>query len=46
MMAAFDEGDCQQSADGPNVAMEGVDGSLDSSSSFDGFDTGHSADEE
>lgn len=46
MMAAFDEGDCLRSADGPNVSMEGADGSLDANSSFDGFDTGHSAGEE
>ena len=43
MLAAFDEGDCLQSADALDAATTGMYGSMDTSSSFDGFDTGHEA---
>lgn len=41
MLAAFDEGDCLRSADGPDALAGGSCDSMDASSSFDGFDTGH-----
>ena len=41
MLAAFDEGDCLRSADGPDALAGGSYDSMDASSSFDGFDTGH-----
>ncbi|PRW45490.1 electron transfer flavo -ubiquinone oxidoreductase [Chlorella sorokiniana] len=43
MLAAFDEGDCLQSADGPETSANGSYDSLDASNSFDGFDAGHGA---
>lgn len=43
MLAAFDEGDCLHSADAPDAATTGMYGSMDISSSFDGFDSGHEA---